>query len=79
MIVPLLADVTVQLWPLGYIGKFGCCSCGGILTLIMCFFVLVDADRRDQPACLWAILVLFTNIIGVLIYLIVVGLSNHRR
>jgi hypothetical protein len=78
MLAPLLADILIRT-PLTCWGNAGICSCWGILTLILCFYVMVDASRRDQPGCLWAIVVFFFNILGLLVYLVVVALGDKRR
>ena len=76
----LLANVLAD-WglPFGGWGCYGFGCCGVILNLAICFFVMVDADRRDQPGCLWAIVVFFTTIIGLLVYLVVIAFSDIRR
>jgi hypothetical protein len=76
----LVGDLIINLGhPFGCWGNAGLGCCGFIVLMLMCFFVMVDADRRDQPGCLWAIIVFFTNVVGLLVYLIVVAFSDHRR
>jgi len=78
--VTLLANILAGWgWPFGGWGCAGFGCCGFIVHLAICFFVMVDADRRDQPGCLWAIVVFFTTIVGLLVYLFVVAFSDHRR
>lgn len=44
---------------------------GGLIQLVLAAWVAVDAHRRGMSGFLWGILVFFTFIIGLIVYLIV--------
>lgn len=50
---------------------FGLLGLGTILQIVLAFWVGMDANRRGMNGLLWGLLVLFTFVVGLLVYLIV--------
>lgn len=55
----------------GLFQHWGLLGLGGILQIALAVWVGVDAQRRGLNGLLWGLLVLFTFIVGLLVYLIV--------
>ena len=55
----------------GFFHHWGLLGLGGILQIALAVWVGVDAQRRGLNGLLWGLLVLFTFIVGLLVYLIV--------
>ena len=58
------------LFPLG--PAFGLFGFGTLLVIVLAFWVGTDANRRGMNGVLWGLLVLFTFVVGLIVYLIVV-------
>jgi RNA polymerase subunit RPABC4/transcription elongation factor Spt4 len=50
---------------------FGLLGLGTLLQIFLAFWVGMDANRRGMNGLLWGLLVLFTFVVGLLVYLIV--------
>ena len=53
-------------------------SLGTLLQLVLSVWVGFDANRREMNGFLWGLLVFFTSVVGLIVYLIVVSTSNGR-
>ena len=49
---------------------YGLLGTVGLIQLALAVWVFIDAGRKDQNPVLWAVLVLFTGIVGVVVYLL---------
>jgi len=58
-----------QRWP--FFPVFGLMSLWGVIQVALAVWVGVDASRRGLSGVLWGLLVLFTGIIGLIVYLLV--------
>ena len=58
------------MFPLGPV--FGLFGFGALLQIVLAFWVGTDANRRGMNGVLWGLLVLFTFVVGLIVYLIVV-------
>jgi hypothetical protein len=47
-----------------------CAVIGLIINIIILSWVYKDANRRGANGCLWAILVFFTGLIGLILYIL---------
>jgi len=50
-----------------------------VIHILIAVWVYNDAQRRGEEAVVWLLIVLFTNLIGLIIYLIVRGESRRSR
>lgn len=55
---------------------FGLLGLGTLLQIFLAFWVGMDANRRGMNGLLWGLLVLFTFVVGLLVYLIVAQTTN---
>jgi hypothetical protein len=51
----------------------------GLLNLALAVWVAIDANRRQMSGPLWGILVFFTSIVGLVVYLLVVQMNAVRN
>ena len=56
---------------------FGLLGLGTILQIVLAFWVGMDANRRGMNGLLWGLLVLFTFVVGLLVYLIVAQTAGN--
>jgi hypothetical protein len=56
---------------------FGLLGLGTLLQIFLAFWVGMDANRRGMNGLLWGLLVLFTFVVGLLVYLIVAQTSGN--
>jgi hypothetical protein len=70
--LPLLAEPIIALPPC-------CCISWPIVGFLLAIFVFFDAERRQLPGCLWAIVILILPVIGLIIYLVAVTASSDNR
>jgi RNA polymerase subunit RPABC4/transcription elongation factor Spt4 len=56
---------------------FGLFGLGALLQIFLAFWVGMDANRRGMNGLLWGLLVLFTFVVGLLVYLIVAQTSAN--
>jgi len=61
-----------------WFGPYSLFGLGGLIQICLAVWVGVDAERRGMNGWLWGLLVLFTFIVGLLVYLIV-GQSMSPR
>jgi len=67
------SDHGVGLWGSGWLFPaqlYGLLGTVGLIQLALAVWVFIDADGKDQNPVLWAVLVLFTGIVGVVVYLL---------
>ena len=53
-------------------------SLGTLISLVLAVWVGFDANRRGMNGFLWGLLVFFTSIVGLIVYLIVASTTNGR-
>jgi hypothetical protein len=58
---------------------FGLLGFGTLLQIVLAFWVGMDANRRGMNGLLWGLLVLFTFVVGLLVYLIVAQTTNGGK
>ena len=58
---------------------FGIFSFTGLLHIVLAVWVGVDANRRRMNGVLWGLLVFFTSVVGLIVYLIVVQSPTLRN
>lgn len=51
---------------------------GWLLNLILAVWVTLDGNKRGMNGVLWGVLVFFTCVVGLIVYLIVVGTSARN-
>jgi hypothetical protein len=51
---------------------------GWLLNLILAVWVTIDANRRGMNGVLWGVLVFFTCVVGLIVYLIVAGTAARN-
>jgi hypothetical protein len=51
---------------------------GWLLNLILAVWVTLDANRRGMNGVLWGVLVFFTCVVGLIVYLIVAGTAARN-
>lgn len=51
---------------------------GWLLNLILAVWVTLDANRRGMNGVLWGVLVFFTCVVGLIVYLIVAGTATRN-
>lgn len=51
---------------------------GWLLNLILAVWVTLDANRRGMSGVLWGVLVFFTCVVGLIVYLIVAGMAARN-
>jgi len=56
---------------------FGLLGLGTLLQIVLAFWVGMDANRRGMNGLLWGLLVLFTFVVGLLVYLIVAQTAGN--
>jgi hypothetical protein len=58
---------------------FGLLGFGTLLQIVLAFWVGMDANRRGMNGLLWGLLVLFTFVVGLLVYLIVAQTAGNGQ
>jgi RNA polymerase subunit RPABC4/transcription elongation factor Spt4 len=70
-------------WGMGWWGPFGrvfsLWSVWALLSVVLAVWVGSDANRRGMNGLLWGLLVFFTSVVGLLIYLIVAEGRNGTQ
>lgn len=67
------------LFPSGHPRLWGFLGFSGLLSLVLAVWVAVDANRRQMSGPLWGVLVFFTSIVGLVVYLLVAQMSAARN
>ena len=62
--------------PFPFLGFFGLT---GLIHLVLAIWVGIDANRHGMNGVLWAILVFFTSVVGLIVYLIFVQSPTLRN
>jgi RNA polymerase subunit RPABC4/transcription elongation factor Spt4 len=52
---------------------------GWLVQLALAVWVTTDANRREMNGILWGVLVFFTSVVGLVVYLIVISTSSARN